>query len=137
MTETQVAPEPEKGILSLTKKSLSMAEEYDVFDDQIIMHINSVFADLTQLGVGPVDGFEIEDDTAKWSDFLGTDKRLNGAKSYMYLRVRRLFDPPQVGFVLTAMDAEIEKWEWRLNVAVDTQPLTTTTDPTVTDVVIT
>lgn len=103
-------------ILDTTKKMLGLAEDYDVFDQEIIMHINSVLGTLNQLGIGPDAGFSITDNTATWDDFLGSDARFNPAKSYMYLRVRMLWDPPSIGYVLTAMDKQKEELEWRLNI---------------------
>jgi hypothetical protein len=103
-------------ILSSTKKVLNLADEYVAFDQDVIMHINSVFSTLNQLGVGPVEGFMIEDKVATWDAFLEDDPRLNHIKTYIYLRVRMLFDPPQTGFHTTAMQEQIKELEWRLNV---------------------
>jgi hypothetical protein len=128
-------------ILDKTKKALGLAADYTAFDSEIILHINSVFSTLTQLGVGPIDGFEIEDNTTQWIDFTGGDKKLNLVKTYMYLRVRMLFDPPSIGSVIIHIEKEIEQLEWRLNVTVDNViPVDTTTitdywldpDPTIT-----
>lgn len=102
-------------ILNSTKKVLQVAADYTAFDLDIIMHINSAFATLNQLGVGPAEGFMIEDDTPVWEDFLGTDSRLNSVKSYVYQKVRLLFDPPQTGFLVTAIQEQIREFEWRLN----------------------
>lgn len=104
-------------ILVTTKKALGVPEEYDVFDDQIIMHINSVFSTLNQLGIGHDHGFEIEDDTATWDHFLGQNTRLNMVKTYMYLRVRTLFDPPATSFHLAALQEQAKEMEWRMTVA--------------------
>lgn len=101
-------------ILTSTKKALDIPETYDVFDGNIIMHINSVFSTLTQLGVGPVDGFEIADAQPTWTDYLGTNTRLNFIKSYMYLRVKYLFDPPTTSFLLDAMKTQMNEYEWRI-----------------------
>lgn len=103
-------------ILNSTKKILGLAEDYDVFDLDIIMHINAVFGTLNQLGIGPEEGFAIEDDTATWDAFLGTDKRLNAVKQYVYLRVRLIFDPPETAYLLAAFEKQIQEQEWRLNV---------------------
>jgi hypothetical protein len=81
----------------------------------IVMHINSVFAILHQLGIGPADGFAIEDDTATWSDFLADVIPLNNVKSYVYLRVRMLFDPPATSFLQTSMEKQIEEFGWRIS----------------------
>lgn len=103
-------------ILTSTKKALGLEEDYEAFDPDIIMHINSVFSTLNQLGIGPGLGFMIEDKEALWDTFLGGDPRLNNVKTYVYLRVRMLFDPPQTGFHTTAMQDQIKELEWRINV---------------------
>jgi hypothetical protein len=103
-------------ILTSTKLALGLVEEYTAFDPQIIMYINSVFSTLNELGVGPDVGFMIEDKDATWSAFLGNDPRLNSVKTYVYLRVRLLFDPPNTGFTTTAIEKQIKELEWRLNV---------------------
>ena len=82
------------------------------------MHINSVFSQLIQLGAGPEDGFEIEDSSTLWSAYLGDNKKLNFIKSYMYLKVRMLFDPPTTSFDITAKQEQIKEFEFRINVAV-------------------
>ena len=105
----------EQSILISTKKILGIAEDYTVFDLDIITHINTAFSTLTQLGVGPSPGFMIEDDTAVWADFMGSDLELNSIKSYVFLRVRMLFDPPQTSYLINAMQEQIREIEWRLN----------------------
>lgn len=107
-----------ESILTSIKKLLGITEEYTHFDADIIMHINSVFMVLHQLGVGPANGFFIEDDSTTWSEYLGDPTKLQLVKSYMYLKVRMLFDPP-TGAVMNSMKEQINEFEWRLNVAVD------------------
>ena len=102
-------------ILQSTKKNLGLAENYTVFDEDVIMHINSVFSTLNQLGIGPLEGFAITDESSVWEDFL-TDVRLNSVKSYVYLRVKLLFDPPTTSFVLEALKEQIKELEWRMQV---------------------
>ena len=102
-------------ILTSVKKILGIDEAYLAFDPDIIIHINSVFSTLNQLGIGPTLGFMIEDAEATWDDFLGTDLRLNNVKSYVYLRVRMLFDPPTTGYLIDAMKEQIKEMEWRIN----------------------
>ncbi len=109
----------EESILTSIKKLLGIAEEYEHFDADIIMHINSVFSILTQLGVGPSNGFSIEDKEANWHDFIGEDNRIEMVKSYIHLKVKLLFDPPLSSAVMEAMNQMIKELEWRLNVAVD------------------
>lgn len=108
-----------ESILTSIKKLLGIEEEYTQFDNDIIMHINSVFLNLTQLGVGPAEGFLIEDDTATWEDFIGDSNQLQAVKSYMYLKVKLLFDPPLSSSVIESMNRMIAELEWRLNAAVD------------------
>lgn len=103
-------------ILTSTKKILGIADDYDVFDLDIIMHINAAIATLTQIGVGPSEGFFIEDASTTWEAFLGTDPQLNSAKQYVFLRVRVLFDPPQTSYLVEAFNQQIQQHEWRLNV---------------------
>lgn len=107
-------------ILTSVKKMLGIEAEYDHFDADIIMHINSVFMILTQLGIGPAGGFTIEDDTTTWFDFLpANDLSLEGVKTYIYMKVRLMFDPPTSAAVLSSMERQISELEWRLNHAVD------------------
>ena len=115
-----------ESILDSTKKALGIAASDESFDPDIIMHINSVFSTLEQLGVGPTGGFAIVDKNAVWSDLLGTDRRLNQVKTYVYLRVRLIFDPPQSSYAVTAMQEQIKELEWRLNVVMEA---TIWTDP--------
>lgn len=103
-------------ILTSTKKILGIAEDYTVFDPDIITHINTAFSTLTQLGVGPAEGFMIEDDTPVWVDFIGDDLQYNSVKSYVFLRVRQLFDPPSTSYLIAAYERQIQELEWRLNV---------------------
>lgn len=103
----------QESILTSIKKLLGITEDYKHFDTDIIMHINSVFMILMQLGVGPTDGFSISDDSSVWSDFLSDETWLDGVKTYMYLRVRILFDPPQNGTLMNSMDKQISEFEWR------------------------
>lgn len=104
----------EESILTSVKKMLGIAKEYEHFDSDLIMHINSVLMILSQLGIGPVEGFLIEDETASWSDFIPEGKNLELVKSYMFLKVRLLFDPPLSSSVLEATNRMINEFEWRL-----------------------
>lgn len=108
-------------ILVSIKQLLGPSANDEHFDPEIITHINSVFADLNELGVGPSDGFTIEDDTSTWVDFLGSTRKFEAVKSYTYLRVKLLFDPPTSPTVVEAIKRDIDKWEWRLNVAAETK----------------
>ena len=109
----------ETSILTSIKKMLGVAEDYTEFDEDIITHINSVFLNLTQLGVGPEEGFMIEDDTSVWEDFIDNSIQLQAVKTYMYLKVKLLFDPPLSSSVTESFTRMIAELEWRLNVAVD------------------
>lgn len=103
-------------ILNSVKKVLGLAEDYTVFDEDVIMHINTAFSTLTQLGVGPPEGFMIEDATAEWNEFIVDDIQYNSVKSYVFLKVSMLFDPPQTSYLITAKEKQIQELEWRLNV---------------------
>lgn len=105
-------------ILTSVKKMLGIDEAYTHFDPDIIMHINSVFLILNQLGVGPEEPFMIEDSTTEWSEFVD-EGSIEAIKSYVYLKVRSYFDPPSNGTLVNAMNDQIKELEWRLNVQVD------------------
>lgn len=106
-------------ILVSVKKMLGIVEEYTHFDNDLIMHINSVFMILTQLGIGPSKGFSIEDDKAVWTDFISDITKVEPVKSYVYMKVKLMFDPPLSSSVMEAMNRMIGELEWRLNVAAE------------------
>lgn len=106
----------EDSILKSVKKVLGIEPENDVFDLDVVMHINSVFFNLNQIGIGPSAGFTIQDNDDKWTDFVASKNLLNAVKTYVYLRVRLLFDPPTTSFAQDAMQKQITELEWRLNV---------------------
>jgi hypothetical protein len=106
-----------ESILTSIKKMLGITEDYTHFDADIIMHINSVFSILTQLGIGPEDGFVIQDDKAVWTDFIKDNSKMEAVKSYMYLKVKLLFDHPLSSAVIESTNRMISEYEWRLNVA--------------------
>lgn len=102
-------------ILDSTKKILGLDPEYTAFDLDVIMHINSAFFELNQLGVGPERGFSIADSESKWQEFIG-EESIEAVKTLVALKVRLLFDPPATSFHLKAVEDQIAKFEWRLNV---------------------
>lgn len=102
-------------ILTTVKQVLGITEDYEVFDTDIILHINTAFGTLNQLGIGPDEGFQILDKSAEWSEFLDTEIRYNPVKSYIYLRVRLLFDPPSAAYVLTSFEKQLDELTWRIN----------------------
>lgn len=104
-------------ILKSIKKMLGPTEDYTYFDPDIMIHINSVLMILTQLGVGPKSGFFITGPDETWADYLGDDlTKLELVKSYIYLKVKLIFDPPTTGVLHEAMERQIQEFEWRLNV---------------------
>lgn len=107
-------------ILNSIKKVLGIEEEYTAFDTDILMHINTVFSTLQQLGVGPTDGFVITGPDEKWTDFLEGKKHIASVKTYVYLRVRLLFDPPTTSFAIESLSKQMDQLEWRLNVQAET-----------------
>ena len=108
-----------QSILTSIKKQLGIMEDYNAFDDVLIEHINSAFMVLTQLGVGPSEGFVIRDASAVWSDFLSNTIKLEAVKTYIGHKVRLMFDPPQSSAVMEAINRTISELEFRLNVAAD------------------
>lgn len=117
----------EASILTSIKKNLNIEEDDTDFDQDIMLHINSVFTTLADVGVGDAAGFMIEDSSAEWDDFLAADPRLNSVKTYIYLRVRLLFDPPQTSYLVDALKEQATEILWRLNVL---KEATIWTDPT-------
>lgn len=107
------------GILTSVKKLLGIAEEYTQFDVDILIHINSVFLTLHELGVGPDEGFTADEYTV-WTDYISDNALLlNAVKTYMYLKVKMLFDPSLTSSVTDLMKEEVKELEWRMNVFVD------------------
>ena len=107
-------------ILNSVKKMLGPTEEYTYFDSDIIIHINSVFGILNQIGIGPKGGFSIEGAEEDWDDYTTNDEVIQAVKSYMFLKVKMIFDPPNSGTLMDAMKAEISELEWRLNIMAET-----------------
>jgi len=110
-------------ILTSIKKILGITEEYEHFDPDLIMHINTVFSILNQLGVGSKSPFSIQDKTATWNDFIQDNDKIEMVKSYMGLKVKLLFDPPLQSSVIESMNKLISELEFRLNVACDTEEI--------------
>lgn len=105
-----------ESILTSIKKMLGIAEDYEHFDSDLIMHINTVFLTLSQLGIGSSKSFMIEDKSATWNDFISDNDNLEAVKTYIYLRVRLIFDPPLSSVVIECMNREIKELEFRLNI---------------------
>lgn len=109
-----------ESILTSIKKLLGIEADYDHFNADLVMHINSVLSILTQLGVGPTNGFSITGDTEEWSDFIINDpNNFSLVKSYIYLKVKLLFDPPLSSAAMDSINRQISEFEWRLSVAAD------------------
>lgn len=117
VNENEEVVNPKNSILTSIKKLLGITESCTDFDTDIIMHINTVLMTLNQLGIG-TEGFQIEDKNAVWSEFIESDK-LAATKSYVYLRVKLLFDPPLNSAIIEAIKESIRELEWRLNIRVE------------------
>ena len=110
----------EESILNTIKKMLGSDDSYEAFDTEIIVHINTALSILAQLGVGPRKGFRITGTDETWGDFISDGSvDLEGIKTYIYMKVKMIFDPPASSFVMKAMEESCKELEWRLNVAVD------------------
>ena len=105
-------------ILTSIKKMLGITEEYTQFDTDLIIHINSVFMILKQLGVGPKNGFSISDKSTTWNEYLITSD-LEAVKTYVYLKVRLIFDPPNSSVVTESINRTIGELEWRIQASTD------------------
>lgn len=115
----------------MTIRKLVCGNPYaDHFDTDLLVHINTCFSILNQLGVGPENGFVVTDETQSWSSYIADNYILNMVKTYVTLKVKKIFDPPLTSSVLEAMDKEISQLEWRLNVAVDPIKPTSTSKTT-------
>lgn len=108
-----------ESILTSIKKLLGITEEYEQFDMDLIIHINSVFMILNQLGVGSEKGFTIKDKSAVWNDFTSGTLNIESVKTYVFLKVRLIFDTPQSSALIDSYNRQINELEWRLNIAVD------------------
>lgn len=121
----------EPSILNSIKKVIGVSESDASFDVDILMHINSVFSTLNQIGIGPEEGFMIEDSTTTWDAFIGNDLRLNMVKTYIHLRVRMIFDQPGTSYAMDSMNKQIQEFEWRLNVQREAESWTDPLPPVV------
>lgn len=108
-----------ESILASIKKLIGYDEADDSFDTDLIMHINSVLAILRQLGVGPSEGFRIKDESTTWDEFIPEEQFLDDVKTFVYLKVRLIFDPPQSSAMMDAMNRMLSELEWRINVAAE------------------
>lgn len=108
-----------ESILESIKKMLGIGPEYDVFDMDLVIHINSVLSILTQLGVGPKEGFVIQDKTAVWSEFIPEQPKQELVKSFVYLKVKLLFDPPSSSAAVESINCLLSELEWRILVIND------------------
>ena len=106
-------------ILKCIKDMLNVPLDDHVFDAELIVYINSAFAHLCQIGVGPIDGFEIEDDSTEWSEYTGDDKMFNMVKTFVFLSVKLIFDPPASSSVQKILEDKLREQEFRLNFYVD------------------
>ena len=112
-----------ESILTSVKKLLGITEEYDHFDADLIMHINSVFSTLTQLGVGPSEEFSITDKNDTWEEYIDfkENPQMLFVKTYVAKKVQTLYDPPASSVHMNALNAIIAELEWRLNVAAESK----------------
>lgn len=106
-------------ILASVKLQLGISPAETCFDESLIMNINSVFAILQQLGVGPSGGYAIQSVENTWNEFLANVDQIEMVKSYMYLKVKILFDPSASSVVMDAYNRLIGEFEWRLTVSAD------------------
>lgn len=112
-----------ESILTSIKKLLGISEEYTHFDDDLIMHINSVLIILTQMGIGPPEGYTISDDENTWDEFISNKTYFEPVRTYIYLKVKQVFDPPLSSAVMEAMNNMITELEVRLYYAAETPSL--------------
>lgn len=100
--------------------SIDLEAPYEYFDQDILIHINSCFGLLRQLGVGPTEPFSISDSSTTWGDFFESAYVVEMARSWMYLKVKMIFDPPSNSIASEAYKAQIAEYEWRMSIDRDT-----------------
>ena len=112
----------ESSILNSVKKNLGLPADYLVYDEDVLMAINTALSTVTQLGVGPALGFEVQDVAATWVDLFGSDFRLNSVRTFIHLKVCLIFDPPATSFAISAIEKQLEEMAWRIEVAANPAP---------------
>lgn len=108
-----------ESILTSIKKLLGIADDYTQFDADLIIHINTVLSILGQIGVGDEKRYSVVDKSTTWDTLIGYESKLDMVKTYVYLKVKLLFDPPQSSAVMEAINRTISELEWRILVATD------------------
>lgn len=108
-----MASKLKKSILGDVKEAVGIVPEYTEFDKQLIIHINSVFSTLHQLGVGPVEGFSIDGPNEEWDEYVDS-ARFNFIRSYMIMKVHVMFDPPTSSIAMEQLNKQIAEYEWRI-----------------------
>ena len=108
-------------ILASVSQAIGLGEEHTFFDPTLIMHINATFDVLHQLGAGPSDGYSIEGNDETWNDYFGSEPKdvIQFIKTYMFIAVKLLFDPPQNSFLVKQLEDQKKEYEWRINVAAE------------------
>jgi hypothetical protein len=115
-----------ESILTTVKRGLGIVEEDTSFDQELLIHINGCFQPLRQLGVGPVTGFYVESDIETWEDYLTSQEiLLSDVKRYIVMKTKLNFDPPEMGFVITSMERQLETMEGRFLIDTDKPPVST------------
>lgn len=115
--------EENQEILTNIKKLLGITKEDTSFDTDVLININSAFTTLRQLGIGPSEGFRITGYDEEWDEFISDDEMLDSVKTYIYLKVKLVFDPPLNASLLESFERQIKELEWRLNVSVESDPV--------------
>jgi hypothetical protein len=111
----------ESNILKSVKNNLGLPDDYAVYDEDVLMAINTTLSTVTQLGVGPEIGFEV-DEISTWEDLLGGDFRLNSIRTFIHLKCRLIFDPPGTSFAIAAIEKQLEEMAWRIEIAANPAP---------------
>lgn len=109
----------QNSILDSVKKDLGISPDDQAFDPDVVRCINSALSILNQLGVGPAEGFSIHDNSTLWTEYLGDNKKLELVKTYISMKTKQFFDPPQTGPLATALDNSLKELEWRITIAAD------------------
>ena len=123
ISNDETSEEINENILQSIKLMLGLMPNDTSFDSVIVMHINSTFLDLQQLGVGPEDGFSLDNSNSKWEEFIPKGPLLNAVKPYVYLNVKMLFDPPTNTATIDSINRQIARIEWRISIETEAEKI--------------
>ena len=113
-----------ESILDTIKQLLGIPADDDSFDTDVKVNINAAIFTLSQIGIGPSNGYIVTSNTQMWNDYIGSSLiNLEGVKNYIYLKTKLVFDPPTNSTTIQAINDSLKELEWRMQLAVETNNL--------------